>query len=242
MTDSGTFALCVAYIQNHAASRPASHPGATHARPARAPTLTLSRLTGAGGLPIAERLAALLQERRPGTPAAWTVFHRTLVEKVLADHNLPAELAKYMAEDRVSYIQDTTEELLGLHPSRTDLVARVTETILGLAELGNCIIVGRAANVILAKTPSVFHVRLVSDLACRVSRVMKDKGMTEAEATEFIRHEDSARENYLRAHFDADINDPLAYHLTINTDWVTIEDAAELIAQAVLRRFPANPS
>lgn len=238
MTDSGTFALCVAYIQNHAVSRPGSHPGETHARPARAPTITVSRLTGSGGIPIAERVAALLQTRRPGIPAAWTVFHRTIVEKVLADHNLPAELAKYMPEDRVSYIQDATEELLGLHPSRTGLVAQVTETILGLAELGNCIIVGRAANVILAKTPSVFHVRLVSSHANRVSRVMKDKGMTEAGAVEFIRHEDTARENYVRAHFDADINDPLAYHLSLNTDWFTLDDAAEVIAQAVLRRFP----
>lgn len=235
MTDSSTLQRCLAYIQNQVAPRPG--PAGQVIRPHRPPTVTVSRQTGAGGLPIAERLAAFLQQHRPGSPAPWTVFHRTIVEKVLADQNLPAELAKYMPEDRVSYIQDTTEELLGLHPSRSDLVASMTRTILGLAELGNCIIVGRAANIILAKTPSAFHVRLVSDIAQRIPRVMRDKGMNEAEAAEFIRKEDSGRERYLAAHFDAQIEDPLAYHLVLNTDWFGADEAAELIGQAVLRKF-----
>jgi len=45
----------------------------------------------------------------------------------------------------------------------------------------------------------------------------------------------------LKRHFDKDINDPLLYHLVINTDWVALEDAARLIADLVLNRTVAAP-
>jgi cytidylate kinase len=197
-------------------------------------------MTGAGGIAIATRVAEYLQRHRPGSPASWTVFHRDLVEKVLAEHNLPARLAEYMPEDRVSYIQDTVEELLGLHPPRTSLVKQVTETILGLAELGNCILIGRGAHVILAKCPTAFHVRLVSTLEKRIARYSKAQNISEQDAREVIVREDAARRRYLRSHFDADVDDPLGYHLALNTDWFSLEEAAELIGQAVLRHFPVN--
>jgi len=235
MTDPATLQRCLAYVEHQL--RPQS-PGSVLRRTA-APTITISREAGSGGIPAAERLAAVLQQHRPGQPAPWTVFHRTLVEKVLAEHNLPAELARFMPEDRVSYIQDTLEELLGLHPSTTDLVTQVTSTILGLAELGNCILIGRGAHVILARHPRAFHVRFVSALSRRIERVMEDKHLDAARAADFIRREDSARARYLRAHFGADIDDPLAFHLTVNLDWFSLDEAAELVGRAVLSHFPA---
>lgn len=233
MTDPESSQRCLAYIEAHL--RQGRKPG----HPPAAPTITLSRLTGSGGIPIAERLAAFLQKHRPGKNAPWTVFHRSLVERVLEDHNLPAKLGDYMPEDRVSYIQDTMEELLGLHPSRTSLVTQVTETVLGLAELGNCILIGRGANFILAKDPRAFHVRLVSDLVKRIDRVRTDKGMTDAEAKDFIQREDTARARYVKSHFDASIDDPLTYHLVLNTEWFSADEAAETIGHAILRHFPA---
>jgi cytidylate kinase len=232
MIHPATFERCFTYLETQLGPQ-------RKQQKTSAPTITISRLTGSGGIPIAERLAGYLQKCRPGSPAPWTVFHRTLVEKVLAEHKLPANLAEYMPEDRVSYIQDTMEELLGLHPSRTSLVAQVTETILGLAELGNCIIIGRGAHVVLAKSPSALHVRLVSALDQRVARVAADKQITPVQAREFIQREDTARTRYLRSHFQSDIDDPLGYHLVVNTDWFSADEAAELIGQAVLRHFPA---
>lgn len=232
MTDFDNTSRCLAYVEAQLGTRKRFQP---HLPP---PTVTLSRLTGSGGIPIAEKLAAYLEKHRPGSPAPWTVFHRTLVERVLSEHNLPAKMAQYMPEDRVSYMKDTLEELLGLHPSSTSLVAQVTHTILGLAELGNCIIIGRAANVILARCPSALHVRLVSALDKRVERVQADKGISAAEALEFIRREDAARARYVKTHFDTDIGDPVGYHLTVNTETFSADEVAELIGHAVLRHFP----
>ena len=50
-----------------------------------------------------------------------------------------------------------------------------------------------------------------------------------------------ARTRYLKTHFEAGVDNPLAYHLTLNTDWFDVPRAAELIAQAVVAKFPASP-
>jgi cytidylate kinase len=177
----------------------------------------------------------LLQARQPGQPCPWTVFDRNLVEKVLEDHHLPSRLAQFMPEDKVSAISDAVEELLELHPSSWKLVHQTTETILQLAELGNVILVGRGANVITASLPHVFHVRLVGSFDHRLERVQTRHRVSREAARKFIRKEDAGRRRYLQRYFGKDIDDPLLYHLVINTDWVPVERAAELIAQAMFR-------
>ncbi len=237
MNDPATLQHCLTYVETQLGSQP--RPGSYRRPPP--PTVTISRAAGTGAIPIADRLAAYLQQHRPASPAPWTVFHRALVERMLAEHNLPERLARYMPEGRVSYIQDTLEELLGLHPSSTDLVTRISQTILGLAEIGHCILVGRGGNVILAGTPTAFHVRLIGTHDRRVRRVTEERQLTEVAAADFVRHEDQARARYLKTQFDKDTEDPLGYHLVVNTDWFSPDEAAELIGAALLRHFPAEP-
>jgi hypothetical protein len=51
------------------------------------------------------------------------LFDRNLVEKVPVDHNLPARLARFMPEDRISQVSDTMDELFGLMILNTDLIS-----------------------------------------------------------------------------------------------------------------------
>lgn len=225
---------CFSYI--HCQLKPAET-GVAAARSARRPpSVTLSRQTGAGGHAVAEKLAACLQARSAPNAVPWTVFDRELVERVLQEHNLPKELARFMPEDRVSAIRDMTEEYLGLHPDSTTLVRQTTETILHLAELGHVILVGRAANVITARLPNVFHVRLVAPLDFRISHVQRTQGLDAKAAKEFVEKTDEGRRRYARHYFQADLDDPLLYDLVINTARLGTDQAAALIAEAVLAR------
>jgi cytidylate kinase len=233
MKDLTSFEKCLSYIDCHLQS---PHSRASASGPQRPPAVTISRQTGAGGTSVALKLAELLQARLPGQSCQWTVFDRNLVEKVLEDHHLPSRLAQFMPEDRVSAIGDAMEELLGLHPSSSSLVHQMTETILQLAELGNVILVGRGANVITASLPNVFHVRLIGSLERRIERVQARHKVTREAARKFIRKEDAGRRRYLLRYLGKAIDDPLLYHLIINTDWVPVDQAAELVAQAMLRR------
>ena len=196
--------------------------------------VTISRQTGSGALAVGEKLAAYLEARAPRDLLPWRVCDRNLVRKVLADHKLPQRLAQFMPEDRVSEVADTIDEMLGNHPPTSELVRQTAETILRLAEQGHVILIGRGANIITSKLDHVFHVRLLGSLERRVSHIQEIRGVGKTAALAFIRNEDRGRRRYLKKHFGQDLDDPLLYHMIINTDRVPYERAAQIIGEAVL--------
>jgi cytidylate kinase len=226
---------CFAYIncQMKPAEASLSHAAGGDLRPA----VTISRQVGSGGHSVAEKLAAYLQTRSPQGGPPWTVFDRNLVDRVLADHNLPARLAQYLPEDRKSAIEDALEEVLGLHPPTATLLPKIAETILQLAELGHVILLGRGAHVITSTLPNMFHVRLVGSIEKRAERIREVQGLGPKAALAFLKKEDRGRERYLKKHFKKNIDDPTLYDLVINTDRVNNDEAAPLIGEAVIRRF-----
>src|SRR5687768_13994114 len=131
MNGTSSFEKCLTFIG--AQLKPDDTSGRLRPGGKREPAITISRQTGAGGMPIAEHLAEYLQSHGPKTQRPWTVFDKNLVDQVLADHKLPRELARYMPEDRISQISDMVEELLGLHPSSWTMLRQSTETVLHLA-------------------------------------------------------------------------------------------------------------
>lgn len=198
--------------------------------------VTISRETGCGAPTIAENLAALLQAKTPADACPWTVFDRNLVDKVVQEHALPERVARFMREDRISAISDTMEELFGLHPSTWELVRKVTETILHLVELGNVIIIGRGGALVTANLKHVFHVRLVGPLEKRIRHLQEREELSREAALRLIDVEDRGRERYLKKNFNREINDPLLYDLVINTDRLSYDAAARIIADGVLSR------
>jgi len=199
----------------------------------RAPTITVSREAGAGGHSVAEALVEILRGRaEEGTPP-WTLFDGDLVEKVLEDHDLPKALAAAMPEDRVAGISDTMDELFGLRPSSWTLVMKTADTILHLAALGNVVVVGRGANIITRRLDQAFHVRLVASFDERVARIREREQLGDQAAERFVRRTDDGRRRYVKKYYGEDIEDPLLYHVVINTDRVSVFEAARMIADAV---------
>lgn len=225
---------CLAFVNSQAqtTSRSASDDkSVSHPR-----AVTISRQAGCGALIVAEELARYLQACSSKNATPWTVFDRNLMDKVLADHNLPTRLAKFLPEDRVGELQDIMDELFGLHPSSWTMIEQTSESILQLAELGSVILIGRGANVITARLPGVFHVRLVAPLEQRIEHSHKFYNMSKDEARQFCLREDRGRKRYLKKHFKADIDDPLLYHLIINTGMVSYDESARLIAEAAMAK------
>lgn len=208
--------------------------------PAARRAVTLSRQAGCGALVVADKLAARLQVDNPPESPPWTVFDRNLMEKVLEDHQLPARLAQFLPEDRMTELQDIADELFGLRPASWTVIEQTADTILKLAELGHVILIGRGAHIITARLPHVLHVRLVAPLEQRLEHCRKFYGMNEREARTFCVQEDAGRERYLKKYYKAEVNDPLRYHLTINTGLVSFDDAARLIHEALDRKTTVN--
>ncbi len=200
------------------------------------PSITISRESGAGATTVAHMVADQLSAtvKSAATEAAWTVFDKNLAKEILIEHKLPLDLEKFMVEDARLPVESIVEELLGLHPNSWWLAQQTTKTILRLASMGRVVMVGRGAEVITQLLPYVLHVRLVAPLSKRITHAEEFYGLSPNEATMKVSEEDHARRRYLRRYFDADCDNPLLYHLVINTAKTGFADTAEIIVQAIL--------
>jgi cytidylate kinase len=208
-------------------------PGGTAGAVRRA--VTISRQAGSGAAVVGGKLAHYLQKHTPEDDRPWEVYDSNLIDKMLADHGLPPYLGKGLKEDRVSQLEDFMADALGVHPPSATLLQHVTETLLQLAGNGNVILIGRGGNMVTARLPHVLHVRLVAPLEKRIQHCAEALHMTHDQAAKFCPAEDHARQRYFKKYFNTDIDNPLLYHMIINTGQVSYDEAARIIGDAVLR-------
>ena len=199
--------------------------------------ITLSRQTGSGAHTIAHKLADYLHAHSPAGSPQWRIFDRNLVETALEQHHLPHRMSRYIPEDRTSPMAEVMDELLGVHPPTATLLRQIDNTILNLARQGNVILIGRGANIITRSLDNVLHVRLVAPLPQRIAHVQHLRGIERQDAVNVVRKEDRGRWRYLKQHFDRNLDDPLLYHLTINTHLVSHDKAAIMIGEVALHRL-----
>jgi len=229
----GSYEKCKHYIETHS---PLSEtlPLRVH----HYPCITISRETGAGSQLVCKELIKILEPASEPNGVNWTYFDRELIEKVLDDHNLPQQLYKYMKEDKYRYLSEDLNVLLGLHPSQRTLLQKISESILQLARMGKVIIVGRGANIITAKLKNSFHVRLVAPLDNRVRHIMKVENLNKKDAETFVKQKDKARREYIKSSFSKNVEDIELYHIVVNTGLMSYKESAEIIAGAVMKKYP----
>lgn len=203
------------------------------------PFVTISRESGAGGATFARLLATRLDDAIPGE-VPWTVFDRNLVEEMLRSEHLSPRLARFLPEDRVSEIDASIGELLGLHPSLWTLIQRTNEMMRELARLGHAILVGRGANFATERITGGLHVRLVAPSLQRAQHMAKELGVTVEEAARRNARIDVARRAFVRSVFASDVERSSGYDLIVNSATVPLETAAELAAAALRARTAAE--
>lgn len=197
------------------------------------PFVTLSRLTGTGGVDFPERLVQKLNEQENKVENNWVVFDKDVLELVLVEHNLPKEITKFMPEKKISEFQDVIEQLFGLHPNEHKLITKVSDTILHLSHFGHVVFVGRGSNIITSKSNNGLHIRLIESLDSRIERIMDFFKLKRGEALKLIQKEDKNRETYIKKYFNKDINNPGLYSLVINFKDFKPEDVLDMIVQEV---------
>ena len=226
-----SFQECRAYVAAHLHHQTKYHPKQAK----RLPAITISRQTGARAHSIGMKLQAALREDAPEGSVPWTLFDENLVKKVLEDHQLPADLEKFMPDDAVNEYEGAVNELLGRHPSLWTLFEKTVSTIVQLSRMGHSIIVGRGGNEITRGFHNVINVRLIGSKEQRIRHLVVTHGMELAYAKKFVKGEDAARRRFLKQHFDADINDPERYDIVINTDHLEDDVVVEMLAAAIRR-------
>ncbi len=112
----------------------------------------------------------------------------------------------------------------------------VENAIVGMAEQGDCVIMGHGAMIILKDRLDTVKAFVTGSPEFRVRRIMAGMGVDEKTATKTIEKTDSERLDYYRRFYDVGWGDPWTYDMCVNTDHLNPEQAADLVIEVAKMR------
>jgi cytidylate kinase len=121
-------------------------------------------------------------------------------------------------------------DLDDLAPSAERLRALIRSAIEDIASEGNVVIVAHAASFALGARADTLRVFVTASLETRRWRVASARSVNAAEAEQLVGRGDRNRADYLKRFYHA-AEQPIHYDLVINTDTLTADEAADLIAR-----------
>jgi cytidylate kinase len=202
--------------------------------------ITISRQYGAGGAEVARRVADRLQ---------WRVADNEFVERVAARAGLtPHEVA--VREERVPNFMERLAWALAsasaelavptgatMEGLSEPLMVRVTEGVVAeIAREGRVVLVGRGAAAILGEQERTLHVLVVAPLGIRAERVAGRLNLPVEEARKQVQESDGRRSKYHKEYYGRDWADPVNYHMVINTGYLGLDGASDLVVREAGRR------
>jgi cytidylate kinase len=109
----------------------------------------------------------------------------------------------------------------------------LTGFIRDLAKGQSAVIYGRGSQFILKDCPHALHVSMVAPLKLRIKRIMGTRNLSEDKAKQEINHFDGTAREFIKRFFSADMEESTHYDLILNTEQLSFEDAASIIAEAL---------
>ena len=111
-----------------------------------------------------------------------------------------------------------------------DFIEATATVVNDLYRKGDVVIIGRAANMILADSPGVFHVGLFAPPEVRVQILMQRENLEREAAEVMVEELEQAHVEYYRKFFQVHPNEPSLYHTILNMGKLRPETAADIIA------------
>ena len=149
----------------------------------------------------------------------------------------PETVVETITEEKRFFIDELRDALSGLRPSPWVLAPQVVETSWRPAMAGHVILAGRGATVITARLPNVLHIRLTGPLPRRSECAHRLRNLTPATAARYANQEERGRERHVQAHFRSQPVNELLCDPMINTDRISDEDPAAILAGSARRCF-----
>ena len=176
---------------------------------------------GSGARVIAERLAQEL---------GWSLWHKELVNAMAEHAGVSEKVVQTFDEHTISEIELFVRGIFGeqevagfIYPKQ---LARAVKMI---AKLGNAVILGRGANLIL---PDSLKIRIDASEKRRIENMMTYEDMTPEAAAAKIHQSDLEREQFLATGFGRERAEHAVFDLTIWMDNFTNEGAVKIIKAA----------
>jgi hypothetical protein len=205
------------------------------------PVITISRMYGSGGSEVAERVARAL---------GWALFDNAMIDAVaersgltVAEVSAQDERVPSMVERVAAALSLASPEMMPPVPSgpmetTEERIVAVTRRVIEEAvQIGPAVFVGRGAQCLLAERSDALHVFCFAPRSALRGYAMKtfNVGMTEADRR--VSDMNKQREHYVKRHWNRNWLAHENYHLCVNTAWLGLDGAADLVVDAARKQF-----
>ena len=184
--------------------------------------ITISREFGSGGRTIGKETAAQLN-----IPC----YDQELIQRLAAESGFTEAYVQEQGEYAASrgWINALAGRSNGL-TNQDRLWVLQREIILGLAEKGPCVIVGRCADYILRDTADRLTVFIHADLEQRAKRIVEVYGQREEAPEKRLRDKDRRRASYYQFYTDMAWGQADNYHIALDSGVLGIPRCADILA------------
>jgi len=205
------------------------------------PLITVSRQFGSGGSEVAERVARALD---------WQLYDNAVVDEVARRlgmspeevsareervPSLPERIASAMALGMPEVMPTVAD--LAMQPSEERIVEMTKRVIEEAVQAGPAVLVGRGAQCMLAARADALHVFCYAPTEALASYAVTNLGIAREDAARVVAERNHHREQYVKQHWKRNWRDFANYHVCVNTAWLGLDGAAELIVQLARERF-----
>lgn len=185
------------------------------------PVITMSRLPGAGGNCLAQRLAEALKI---------DLFDQEIVEKIATNSKVSRQIVESLDEQDRSVFDEWINALGEDHMWSYEYLQHLTNVVGAIGAHGHAIIVGRGASFILPREVSL-RLLVTAPLDVRVRNVARIFDVQEKEARRRVMRTEAERRAFIRKYFQADLTDPNNFDLVINTENTDLALAASIVEE-----------
>lgn len=192
--------------------------------------ITISREFGSGGRELGKRLADILH-----IPC----YDHEIIEMVAQKSNLSKDYVAHVSENDIRLFYPTTiaHRFAGLYPviqQPISVAVAEQELLKKLAEEGDCVIVGRCADVVL-KEHDPLSIFVYADTQSKLLRCQQRAGvqeqLTEREILRKMKEIDKGRAAYRDLLTESSWGKKESYHLCVNTSGREIKALAPALAE-----------
>ena len=203
--------------------------------------VTISRQYGSAGSEVAERVARAL---------GWQLYDNAVVDSVAArlgmtsaevsarEERLPTLGERFAAAISLAApeVMPTVED--AAVPPSEERIVEVTQRVMEEAvQAGPAVIVGRGAQCLLATRDDALHVFCYAPLEALTAYAVRNHGLAPGEARRKVIEMNAQREEYVKRHWAREWRDLANYHLCVNTAWLGLDGAADLVTRVARERF-----
>ena len=201
--------------------------------------ITISREVGSGGRTIGRKLAEKLGVR---------FSDKELVDELQKKLNLTVDSIEELKGKKKRWLDDFIQMVApvpmsgmlvdgdsdyiseyNLSLSVNDVFEAEREILNGIADEGSCVIAGRSGFFVLKGRPNKVDILITASRDKRIARIMDKQNLSRQKAEEVIDSVDKARDNYVRRYTGQSRYDARNYHIVLNMDYITEDQAVAMI-------------